>query len=77
MNVTCELNLYDLDLLIGAMEMMAEYKEDMVKVNEDDGDDSMADEDRDELRDIHRIIGYMQTLAQNRMSAQRMPFSDN
>lgn len=77
MNVTCELNLYDLDLLIGAMEIMAEYKEDSVRVNEDESDDSMADEDRVELRDIYRIIGYMQTLSQNRLPAQRTSFSNN
>lgn len=77
MTVMCELNMYDLDLVIGAMEMLADYNEDNARVNEDDDDDMAAEELREEEREVRRIIGYLKTLAQNLLASKRPPFSDN
>jgi hypothetical protein len=77
MTTIIELNMFDLDVVIGALEMLAEYNEDNASVNEGEGDDDMANDLREEGRETRRIIGYLQTLAQNRLASSRPSFSDN
>jgi hypothetical protein len=77
MTTIVELNMFDLDVVIGALEMLAEYQEDNAGVNEDDGDDDMATDLREEERDTRRIIGYLQTVAQNRLASSHPNFSNN
>jgi hypothetical protein len=77
MTTIIELNMFDLDVVIGALEMLAEYNEDNASVNEGEGDDDMANDLREEGRETRRIIGYLQTLAQNRLASSRPSFCEN
>ena len=77
MTTIVELNMFDLDVVIGALEMLAEYNEDNANVNEDEGDDDAADGCRQDERETRRIIGYLQTVAQNRLASNHPSFSDN